>query len=100
MDINRVWVDLRSICTRQVLEPSITDAAGRRRGVSLLDHRLATSESQCGGTISVNLRNFKIHACNFSYSSGINNPPRADVWQPVVFVEPLVSARHLRFQRM
>jgi hypothetical protein len=35
--------DLRSICTRLALEPRITDAAGRRRGVSVLHHRLAPS---------------------------------------------------------
>jgi len=37
-----------------------------------------------GRTKLVNLRNFQIGACNFSYSSAINNPPRAEVWQPVV----------------
>jgi hypothetical protein len=36
------------------------------------------------GTRLVNSCNFQIHACNFSHSSAINNPPRAEVWQPVV----------------
>jgi len=33
----------------------------------------------------VNLIKTQIGACNFSHSSAINNPPRAEVWQPVVF---------------
>src|ERR1700757_2555365 len=37
-----------------------------------------------GRTRLVNSCNFQIHACNFSHSSAINNPPRAEVWQPVV----------------
>ena len=55
---------------------------------------------ELGRTKPVNLIIFQIHACNFYHSSVINNSPRAEVWQPVVFVESLVSARHLIYKRV
>ena len=52
--------------------------ASLRRMADLLEFR------EFPGTILVNSRDFKIAPCNISHSSGINNSPRADVWQPVV----------------
>jgi len=48
------------------------------------------------GTKLVNLRVFQIPPCAFSYSSAINNSPRALVWLAGRFSATLVRVRHLR----